>query len=111
MPACRFFPAARRKRARAFALNRLEYRSALDDERALPAWVEEALRKALLINPARRYRELSEFVADLRRPNREFMTRARPPLIERNPIAFWKGLSLILAVTVVVLVWVIRTRT
>ena len=111
VPACRFFPAARRKRARAFALNRLEYRSALDDERDLPAWGDEALRKALLINPAKRYGELSEFVADLRRQNREFMIRARPPLIERNPVAFWKGLSLILAVTVIVLVWVIRART
>lgn len=77
VPACRFFPAARRKRARAFALNRLEYRSALDDERDLPAWVDEALRKVLLISPAKRYGKLSEFVADLRRPNREFMNRRR----------------------------------
>lgn len=93
------------------ALNRLAYRSVLDDERDLPAWLDEALRKALQINPARRYGELSEFLADLRRPSREFMTRARPPLIERNPVAFWKGLSLILAVTVIALIWIIRART
>ncbi|TXG79084.1 MAG: bifunctional protein-serine/threonine kinase/phosphatase [Rhodocyclaceae bacterium] len=93
------------------ALNRLEYRSALHDERDLPAWVDETLRKALLINPAKRYGELSEFVADLRRPNREFMTRGRQPLIERNPVRFWKGISLLLAVVVMLLVWVIRVRT
>jgi hypothetical protein len=55
-------------------------------------------------NPARRYDELSEFLYDLRHPNRAFLDKTRPPLLERNPLLFWKGVSLILAVIIVVLV-------
>jgi hypothetical protein len=55
-------------------------------------------------NPAKRYGELSEFVHDLRHPGRAFLHKTRQPLLERNPVAFWRGVSLILAVVVVVLV-------
>jgi hypothetical protein len=62
------------------------------------------LRKAVHPNPARRYDELSEFLYDLRHPNRAFLDKTRPPLLERNPLLFWKGVSLILAAIIVVLV-------
>jgi len=39
----------------------------------------------------------------LRQPNPALLNRARPPLLERNPLLFWKGLSLLLAGTVVAL--------
>ncbi|HQR97797.1 MULTISPECIES: bifunctional protein-serine/threonine kinase/phosphatase [unclassified Polaromonas] len=88
------------------AQNRLRYDSALHDDREIPAWIDGVLRKALHPDPARRYDELSEFLYDLRHPNRAFLDKTRPPLLERNPLLFWKGVSLILAGIIVVLVGV-----
>ena len=40
---------------------------------------------------------------ELRHPSQAYLSRTRAPLLERNPVAFWRGVSLILAITVVVL--------
>lgn len=85
------------------AQKKLMYRSVLDDDREIPAWIDEALRKALDPNPYKRYEELSEYLYDLRHPNRAFIYKTRPPLMERNPVLFWKSVSFILAVIIVVL--------
>jgi serine/threonine protein phosphatase PrpC len=79
------------------ALNRLKYRPVHHFNRNCPAWIDGALRKALHPHPERRYGEVSEFIHDLYHPRREFVNAVRPPLIERNPEALWKGLSLVLA--------------
>lgn len=80
-------PAAQRK---------LAYQSVLKPGTNLPAWVDGALRKAVHPNPAQRYAELSEFLYDLRYPSPTFLRKGRAPLLERDPVLFWKGLSLIL---------------
>ncbi|MDX1635872.1 MAG: bifunctional protein-serine/threonine kinase/phosphatase [Marinobacter sp.] len=85
------------------AQRRLNYRSVLHEEREIPAWIDETLKQALHPNPERRTRELSEFIYDLRHPNQAYRNRTRPPLMERNPVAFWQGVSALLAVAVVVL--------
>ena len=85
------------------AQKRLCYQPLRHAQRDIPAWIDEVLGKALHPDPARRYAELSEFVFELRQPNPAFLSRARPPLLERNPLLFWKGLSLLLAGTVVAL--------
>jgi len=77
---------------------KLVYRSVLHEEREIPAWVDDAIRKAVDPDPARRYEELSEFVYDLHHPNLAFLRKTRPPLIERYPVGFWKAVSFILAV-------------
>jgi hypothetical protein len=81
----------------------LTYRSVLDEDREIPAWIDDALRKAVHPNPYQRFEELSEFIYDLRHPNQVFLNKTRLPLIERNPLVFWKSVSLILAVIVFVL--------
>jgi serine/threonine protein phosphatase PrpC len=86
------------------AQNKLRYDSVLYDDQGIPAWIDGVLRKAVHPDPAKRYGELSEFLYDLRHPNQAFLDKARPALLERNPVAFWRGVSLILAVVVVVLV-------
>jgi serine/threonine protein phosphatase PrpC len=86
----------------------LVYASVLHPAREIPAWVDDALRKAVHPNPDKRYAELSEFICDLRQPSREFLSKARPPLIERNPAAFWKGVSAILAVIILLLLRQLR---
>lgn len=85
------------------ALRKLAYMPVLDEERDIPAWIDPVLRKAVHPDPLRRYAELSEFTHDLRHPNPALAGRAAAPLIERNPLAFWKTVSLALALTVVVL--------
>ncbi|MFE8072507.1 bifunctional protein-serine/threonine kinase/phosphatase [Marinobacteraceae bacterium S3BR75-40.1] len=96
----------RMARARSAASQRrLRYRSVLDDQRAIPAWVDDTLQKAVHPNPEKRYQELSEFTYDLRHPNPVYLQKTRPPLIERNPVAFWQGISAVLAVIVIVLLY------
>ena len=85
------------------AQRQLKYRSVLDDEREIPAWIDEVLRKATHPDPSKRYEELSEFVYELRHPSQAYLSRVRAPLLERNPVAFWRGVSLILATAVVIL--------
>lgn len=81
---------------------RLTYTSVLDEAREIPAWVDEALKKAVQPDPDRRYAELSELVYDLRHPNQAFLSRTRPPLLARDPAAFWKGVCLLLAIALVI---------
>ena len=85
------------------AQRRLEYQSVLDDQREIPVWIDEVLRKALHPQPLRRYDTLSEFIHDLRQPNQAFLSRARPPLIERHPVLFWKAVATLLALAVLAL--------
>jgi serine/threonine protein kinase len=75
------------------AQRRLAYRPARDHDPSIPAWVDAALRKALQIDPRRRYAEVAEFVYDLHHPNGAFLERTRTPLIERSPLLFWKAAS------------------
>ena len=75
-------------------------RPAIDAESEIPAWIDGTLRKAVHPDPNKRYGELSEFIFDLRHPNESFLRSASAPLIERNPLLFWKGLSFVLAAAV-----------
>jgi serine/threonine protein phosphatase PrpC len=76
------------------------YVSSLDNDREIPAWIDGTLRKAVHPDPRKRYEELSEFIYDLRHPNEAFLRASTGPLIERNPLLFWKGLSFVLACAV-----------
>ncbi len=89
------------------ALSKLHYEPAFDADREIPAWIDGVLRKAVHPSPIKRYDSLSEFVHELRHPSREFLARNRAPWIERNPTAFWKGLSLLLFVLVLALLVVL----
>jgi serine/threonine protein phosphatase PrpC/predicted Ser/Thr protein kinase len=92
------------------AQRKLTYRSVLDDDREIPVWIDDVLRKAVHPNPYQRYEELSEFIYDLRHPNQAFLKKTRPPLIERHPVVFWKTVSGILAIIVMVLLFTLTHR-
>lgn len=86
------------------AQRRLHYRplrQGRHDERDIPAWIDFSLRKALHINPYKRHNELSEFLYELRQPAREFLSQARPPLIQRNPVGFWQGVAALQLLTII----------
>jgi hypothetical protein len=42
-------------------------------------------------------------VYGMRHPDPEWLNRKRPPLLERNPVAFWRGVSFVLAAAVIYL--------
>jgi hypothetical protein len=75
----------------------------LSDDQEIPAWIDEALKKAVHPDPAKRYAELSEFLFDLRHPSRHPPGRSRAPLIERDPVRFWQGVSAVLALIILLL--------
>jgi serine/threonine protein phosphatase PrpC len=85
------------------AQRKLVYQSVLNEEREIPVWIDDAIRKAVEPDPIARYEELSEFVFDLHHPNKDFLNKTRPPLIERNPVIFWKSVSFVLLLAVIVL--------
>lgn len=72
---------------------RLRYRPLWREDRDLPTWVDDVLRKAVHPNPARRYGELSEFLHDLRQPPPELLHRTKAPLLQRHPLRFWQTLA------------------
>lgn len=78
------------------AKKKFVYASARLYNPAVPEWVDAVLEKATHPNPEKRYALLSEFVADLTKPNSSLLADAHSrPLLERNPVAFWRGLALV----------------
>jgi serine/threonine protein kinase len=75
------------------AQRKLAYTPARDHDARIPAWVDEALRKAVHIDPDQRYQDAAEFTFDLHHPNRAARQRTRLPLIERSPVTFWKAVA------------------
>jgi len=74
------------------------YCPATDRRPDLPVWVDGCLRRAVHPDPRRRYESFSELLHDLSYPNPALVPDAAAPLLERNPIAFWRGLALLLLV-------------
>ena len=85
------------------AQRKLSYTPIPDDERKIPAWIDETLKKSVHPDPYKRYSEITEFIYDLRHPNKAFLNKNRPPLIEQNPVLFWQSVSIILVVIIIYL--------
>ncbi len=64
----------------------------------VPVWMDEAIRKAVHPDPEKRYDTFSEFEVDLNKPNPSLM-RTTAPLLERDPVRFWKIIALTLLLT------------
>lgn len=92
--------AAARKRSQQM---KLAYLPLSEERRDIPPWIDGAIRKALHPDPLKRYQDVDEFLFDLRQPRREFLAATKQPLVERNPLLFWKLLSLGLGFVVFVL--------
>ena len=85
------------------AISRLSYVDARARRDDIPVWVDAALAQAVAKIPSVRTDALSAFVEDLKRPNTALGFDRPRPLLERNPLLFWKGLCAVLAATVVAL--------
>ena len=89
-------------------LAKLHYVPSIHHNAMVPIWIDGALKKATAIIPQFRYDDLSEFLYDLSTPNPKFLSAKEAiPLIERNPLLFWKGLSIMLLITNLVLLYLL----
>jgi serine/threonine protein kinase len=92
-------------------LHRLRYQPLRSHRPDLPAWLDAVLQKALHPQALKRQEALSAFIHDLSAPGPEFMGRTQAPLLQRNPVAFWRTLALLLATsTLALLVWHVNAR-
>ena len=88
---------------------RLKYLPAYRRNPLVPLWMDGALRRALQINTDLRYESLSEFLHDLRHPNPQYLKADQRPLVEKDPVLFWKGLALgLLVLDLLLLGWVLH---
>jgi serine/threonine protein phosphatase PrpC len=65
----------------------------------LPAWLQAALGRAIAVDPADRFRDMTEFGVEMESgPARAPLTVQRPrTLYERAPVQFWQGVAALLA--------------
>jgi serine/threonine protein kinase len=65
----------------------------------LPSYLDRVMSKALSANPASRYEHYSEFLAEFNASdNADKSAVANLPLIERDPVKFWQGVSGVLLI-------------
>jgi len=86
-----------------------EYVSIRTYAASVPVWVDGAFKKALQLDPQKRYEVLSEFLYDLSHPNEAFMQQEFVPLLDRNPASFWRGLSILLLLCNLFLLYLLST--
>ena len=67
---------------------KLRYTSAPILNPQTPEWLDGAIHKSVHPDPYKRYDALSEFIYDLRHPNKDFTQNGHVPLAERNPVLF-----------------------
>ena len=70
----------------------------------LPAWVQAALSRAVAVDPAKRYHDMTEFAFEMEAgPSRPAAEIRRPrTLYERAPLQVWQGLAALLALALLV---------
>jgi serine/threonine protein phosphatase PrpC len=89
---------------------RLAYTPAREANPQVPAWIDDVLERAVHVDLYKRHEALSEYLHDLRHPKENYSNSSFKPLLERNPLVFWKVLSLILGCIVLLLLFKIRTH-
>jgi serine/threonine protein phosphatase PrpC len=75
----------------------------------LPAWLEAAIFRAIMVDPGKRYGDVLEFAFEVEngaRSNRPAAPR-KTALYEKNPLLFWQGFSALLAI---LLAWALMRR-
>ncbi len=86
-------------------LHKLNYVSVKQYVPEIPYWVDKAIHKSVSINPEQRFQILSEFIYALNTPASKLSQQEHVPLIQANPVRFWKGLSIILLLINLVLLY------
>jgi serine/threonine protein kinase len=74
----------------------------------VPVWIDGALRKGLRFYEERRHQEVSEFVYELQNPNPRYLEHGKRPLMERDPLFFWKVLAGGLALSQLIMLYFLQ---
>ena len=83
---------------------KFNYTSARQYNPMVPDWMDACIQKAVNPNPEKRYELLSEFLSDFSKPNQALLDRNKSqPLIERNPLVFWRSIAVIQFVLILLL--------
>jgi len=68
----------------------------------LPSYMDSVISKALAANPVNRYEHYSEFLAEFNLSDKaDLSSVANIPLIEREPVKFWQGVSGVLLLVLI----------
>ena len=88
------------------AKKKFNYVPARQHNASVPDWIDACLQKAVHPNPEKRYGLLSEFLSDFTKPNQTLLDKHNSqPLLERNPLAFWRGVAVIQFVVILLLIF------
>lgn len=87
------------------AQSKLRYVPVVERNPQVPDWVDAAIARAVALNPAQRYAELSEFTYDLSHPNSALCAPHPRPLIVRRPERLWQAICAVLLAIIAILVW------
>lgn len=89
-------------------VHNFEYQAARHYRKDIPQWLDYTLRKACHPSPDQRYQAMSELNKDLSTPNKQMLKQhQQAPLLERNPVFFWKSFSLILILIMLAETWLL----
>ncbi len=83
-------------------LKKLKYTELRHYRKEIPIWIDNALKKMLDPEPMKRYDSLSEFLKDLRIPNKSLMGNNKTPIAMANPLLFWQVTTIILAILLLI---------
>ncbi len=90
---------------------RLSYRSASELNPHVPVWMDRALERAVKLDVAVRYEELTEFIYDLENPNSEYLRPPSPPVTAADETPNrWRILALLLLVTQAITLYLLAVR-
>ncbi len=82
--------------------SKLSYSPAYHHNPLVPVWMDGAIKRAVQVDSRLRYEVISEFVFDLSHPNSLYADESALPLVERNPLLFWKTISGLLLIGLLV---------
>jgi serine/threonine protein kinase len=78
--------------------NLWRYKAVTTYRKDLPRYIDVVLAKGLSADPNQRYVHYSEFISALNSSDMSIQTQSSLPLIERDPVKFWQGVSAVLFV-------------
>jgi serine/threonine protein kinase len=73
----------------------------------LPVWLQAALARAIALDPAERFADMAEFAHEVEAgpSHAPAPARRKLTLYERYPVRFWQGVSVLLALALLVSLW------
>ena len=84
--------------------DRLRYKSATKYNAIIPVWFDRALERSVKFNVQERYRNIRDFIKDLKYPNPEYLRDDPKVEYTKSPLLFWQLLSVFWVVMLILMV-------